>query len=432
MYQTLTTKRRMCMNCKIEKSRLNGRIVCPSNKSYTHRAIFLAALSDGKSIVKKILRSNDTIATIDACRRFGVEVEESEDNITINNTIDETVQSSSINAENSGTTIRIAIAIAALSGGDTTLTGDESLRKRPMKPILDALEKLGVETESEDGKPPIHIKGKIEGKEISIEGNISSQFISALLIIAPRLDEGLIINIEGELVSKPYVDLTIAIMKRFGVEVEIEKRYKRYIVKHQIYQPTTFSIPSDFSNLALLLAANVLLGDGLTIEINLGDMPQGDEAIVDILEKLGVNVRLEDDIITTESPVSLNGGKFDLSDTPDLLPAVAILALKCEKPIEIFNVKHARYKETDRIAILSRELKKIGLDVEEKEDGMILKKSSEVMPAELNSENDHRLFMAFSIVGMFIGECTISDPEAVKVSYPEFIQDLVRVGAKIN
>ena len=262
------------MNCKIEKSRLNGRIMCPSNKSYTHRAIFLAALSDGKSIVKKILRSNDTIATIDACRRFGVEVEESEDNITINNTINETVQSSSINAENSGTTIRIAIAIAALSGGDTTLTGDESLRKRPMKPILDALEKLGVETESEDGKPPIHIKGKIKGREISVDGNISSQFISALLIIAPRLDEGLIINVEGELVSRPYVDLTIAIMERFGVKVEIEERYRRYIVKHQIYQPTTFSIPSDFSNLALLLAANVLLGDGLTIEINLGDMPQ--------------------------------------------------------------------------------------------------------------------------------------------------------------
>ena len=420
------------MNCKIQKSKLNGKITCPSNKSYTHRAIFLAALSDGKSIVKKILHSNDTIATISACRGFGVEVEEVENNVTIKNKIDETVQSSMINAENSGTTIRIAIAIAALSGGNTTLTGDDSLKKRPMQPILDALETMGVKTESDEGRPPIHINGKIQGKEISINGDISSQFISALLIIAPRLPNGLIINVEGKLVSKPYVDLTIAIMKKFGVEVKIEENYKRYVVSHQIYKPTTFSIPSDFSNLALLLAANVLLGDGLNIEISLGDMPQGDEAIVDILEKLGVNVTLEDDIITTESPVSLKGGKFDLSDTPDLLPAIAILALKSEKPIEMFNVKHARYKETDRIAIISRELKKIGLDVEEKDDGMILKKSSELIPAELNSENDHRLFMAFSIAGMFVGECTVSDPDAVKVSYPEFISDLVNVGAKIN
>ena len=420
------------MNCKIQKSKLNGKIICPSNKSYTHRAIFLAALSDGKSIVKKILHSNDTIATISACRGFGVEVEEVENNVTIKNKIGETVQSSIINAENSGTTIRIAIAIAALSGGNTTLTGDDSLKKRPMQPILDALETMGVKTESNEGRPPIHINGKIQGKEISINGDISSQFISALLIIAPRLPDGLIINVEGKLVSKPYVDLTIAIMKKFGVGVKIEEEYKRYVVSHQIYKPTTFSIPSDFSNLALLLAANVLLGDGLDIEISLGDMPQGDEAIVDILEKLGVNVTLEDDIITTESPISLKGGKFDLSDTPDLLPAIAILALKSEKPIEMFNVKHARYKETDRIAIISRELKKIGLNVEEKDDGMILKKSSELIPAELDSENDHRLFMAFSIVGMFIGECTVSDPDAVKVSYPEFISDLVNVGAKIN
>jgi 3-phosphoshikimate 1-carboxyvinyltransferase len=422
----------MFMNCKIEKSRLVGKITCPANKSYTHRAIFLAALSDGKSIVKKILHSNDTVATISACRGFGVEVEEVENNVTIKNKIGETVQSSIINAENSGTTIRIAIAIAALSGGNTTLTGDDSLKKRPMQPILDALERMGVKTESNEGRPPIHINGKIQGKEISINGDISSQFISALLIIAPRLPDGLIINVEGKLVSKPYVDLTIAIMKKFGVDVKIEEEYKKYVVSHQIYKPTTFSIPSDFSNLALLLAANVLLGDGLDIEISLGDMPQGDEAIVDILEKLGVNVTLEDDIITTESPISLKGGKFDLSDTPDLLPAIAILALKSEKPIEMFNVKHARYKETDRIAIISRELKKIGLNVEEKDDGMILKKSSELIPAELNSENDHRLFMAFSIAGMFVGECTVSDPDAVKVSYPEFISDLVNVGAKIN
>ena len=158
------------MKCDIKKSKIHGQISCPSNKSYTHRAIFLAALSDGKSIVKNILRSNDTEATISACRSFGVEVHEEDDIITIKNTIGSSVSGSMINAENSGTTIRIAIAIAALSGGNTMLTGDDSLRKRPMRPILNALETLGITTESDDGTPPITIKGKIKGVEVNIQG----------------------------------------------------------------------------------------------------------------------------------------------------------------------------------------------------------------------------------------------------------------------
>ena len=419
------------MKCNIKSSKIHGKITCPPNKSYTHRAVFLAALSDGKSIVKNILRSQDTIATINACKAFGVEVHEEDDIITIKNSIGETVQGSMINAENSGTTIRIAIAIAALSGGNTMLTGDDSLKKRPMQPILDSLETLGITSESNDGKPPITIKGKIKGTEVTINGDISSQFISALLIIAPRLENGLIINIQGELVSKPYIDLTIAIMKEFGVVVNSEIPYKKYVVKHQIYKPTTFTVPSDFSNLALLLASNVLLGDGLEIEISLGNLPQGDEAIIDILEELGVNVTLNGNIITTKSPKMLTGGRFDLSNTPDLLPALAILSLKSSEPIEIFNVKHARYKETDRIAIISRELKKIGIVVEEHEDGMTLTSNENLSSGELNSENDHRLFMAFSIAAMYIGDCTVTDPDSVQISYPNFISDMKNVGAQI-
>ena len=419
------------MKCEIKTSKITGKIICPPNKSYTHRAIFLAALSDGKSIVKNVLNSSDIKATISACNAFGVEVHEDNDIITIRNTIGSTVQGSMIDAQNSGTTIRIAIAIAALSGGNTMLTGDESLKKRPMQPILDSLQTLGVSSESDDGLPPITIKGKIKGSEVNIDGNISSQFISALLIIAPRLENGLIINIQSELVSKPYIDLTIAVMKEFGVIVDSEIPYKKYVIKHQIYKPTTFTVPSDFSNLALLLASNVLLGDGLEIEISLGNLPQGDEAIIDILEELGVNVILNGNIITTKSPEMLTGGRFDLGNTPDLLPALAILSLKSSKPIEIFNVKHARYKETDRIAIISRELKKIGIVVEEYEDGMKLTSNENLSSGELNSENDHRLFMAFSIAAMYIGDCTVTDPDSVQISYPNFISDMKNVGAQI-
>ena len=215
------------------------------------------------------------------------------------------------------------------------------------------------------------------------------------------------------------------------VETNTEIPYEKYSVEHQIYKPTTFTIPSDFSNLALLLAANVLLDDGLEIDINLGEMPQGDEAIIDILEELGVTVILDGDNITTKSPKVLGGGRFDLSNTPDLLPALAILCLKSSKPIEIFNVKHARYKETDRISVISRELKKIGIGVKENDDGMILTPTKNHTPAEFNSENDHRLFMAFSIASMYIGDCTVTDPDSVQVSYPNFIKDMKNCGAQI-
>ena len=420
------------MKCKIEKSDISGEVICPANKSYTHRAIFLSALSDGKSIIKKVLHSRDTNATISACRAFGVEVDESDDTITIENTIGSTVDGSMINAQNSGTTLRIATAIAALSGGTTELTGDDSLKKRPMRPILDSLEELGVNTESDGGKPPITIKGKINGNYVNIKGDISSQFISALLIIGPRLDNGLTIEIDGDVVSKPYIDLTITTMKKFGAEVKVVESYKKYSVEHQIYKPTTFTIPSDFSNLALLLSANILLGDNLKIKISLGELPQGDEEIIDILEKLGVIVTLDDHTITTRSPELLDGGKFDLSSTPDLLPALAILALKCKSQIEIYNVKHARYKETDRIAIICKELQKIGIIISEKDDGMILKKGDLLNDIELNAHNDHRLFMAFSIVGMFIGNCTVTDPDSASVSYPNFISDMQNCGARIS
>jgi len=420
------------MKCKIEKSKISGEVNCPANKSYTHRAIFLSALSDGKSIIKKVLHSNDTNATISACRAFGVEVNESDDTVSVENSIGSRVQGSMINAQNSGTTLRIATAIAALSGGNTELTGDDSLKKRPMRPILDSLESLGITTESNDGKPPITIKGKIDGNYVNIKGDISSQFISALLIIAPRLDSGLTIEIDGNVVSKPYIDLTITTMKKFGVDVKVVEPYKKYSILHQIYQPTTFIVPSDFSNLALLLSANILLGDSLKIKISLGDLPQGDEAIVDMLEQMGVNVTLDNETITTKSPELLDGGKFDLSNTPDLLPALAILVLKCKTQIEIFNVKHARYKETDRIAIICNELKKIGVVVTEKEDGMILKKGDLINGVELNAHEDHRLFMAFSIVGMLIGDCTVTDPDSASVSYPDFISDMQNCGARMS
>ena len=419
------------MTCKIEKSQLNGEIVCPSSKSYTHRAIFLAALSDGKSIVKEALYSADTRATIDACKTFGVDVHESGDIISIDNSINLEGEGGIIDVVNSGTTIRIATAIAAISPNKTILSGDSSIKKRPMKPLLDSLESLGAKCISDDGKPPITVSGTIKGGEVKIMGDVSSQFVSALLIIAPRLQNGLELNIEGNIVSKPYIDSTIASMEKFGVEVETIEKYKKYKIEHQTYKPTEFSVPSDFSNLALLLSATVLIGNDVSIKISMGDLPQGDELFIDILEKMGVIVTLQNNIISLKTPAKLDGGKFDLGNTPDLLPPLAILVLKSQNPIWIYNVAHARFKETDRIKIIAREIKKIGVRVEEKDDGIILYPPENITSAQLDSENDHRLFMAFCICGMYIGGCEVTNPESVEVSYPNFISDLSKIGGNI-
>ena len=420
------------MNCKVEKTKISGNLVCPSNKSYTHRAIFLASLADGETVIKNVLISADTQATIDACKRLGVEIEESDSNLTIKNSIDLSAADSAIDAANSGTTIRIAAAIAGLVDGKTVLSGDESLKQRPMKPLLDALESLGAKCSSTNGNPPISVTGKINGGDVTIPGDVSSQFVSALMIVAPRTKDGIVLNIEGNLVSKPYLDATIAAMKKFGVTVNVDIPYKKYTIPSANYEPTSFTVPSDFSSLALLLSASVLVGDNLTVGIISDDLPQADKAFIDILKNLGATVTLSEDSISVKSPERLNGGIFDLSNTPDLLPPLAILALKTSKPIEISNVKHARYKETDRIAILARELPKLGIKVEEKEDGLYLESPDEMKGAHLDSENDHRLFMAFCIAGMYVGNCTISNPESVEVSYPNFISDMKKIGSKIE
>lgn len=420
------------MSCKIEKSTLVGKIVCPSNKSYSHRAIMLGTLAEKTSVIKNVLQSQDVCSTIDACKKFGADIKEKNNDIIIKGIKDFSKNRLKIDAQNSGTTIRIATAIASLSNNQTVLTGDESLLQRPMQPLLDALESLGAKCSSKDGKPPITVSGIINGGEVNIPGNISSQFITALMIVGPKTKNGIILNIIGDLVSKPYLDATINMMEKFGVKINTISKYKKYKISPQRYTSTTITIPTDYSSLALLLSSAVLLGDELSFEIQKSDLPQGDEKIIEILKKLGVAISLKNNLITIKSPEKLKGGKFDLKNTPDLLPPLSILSLKTSKPIEIVNVKHARYKETDRISVLSRELQKLGIKVKENDDGMVLDSPEKIHGATLNSENDHRLFMAFCIAGMYVGDCKVSNPESIAVSYPNFISDMNKVGGKIK
>ena len=420
------------MNCKVEKSKIKGIVDCPSNKSYTHRGIFLASLAGNNSQVENALLSADTKATIEACKKFGAIIEVNNSSIIVKEPIKTDTVVPEINTENSGTTIRIAIGIASLFSQEIKLTGDASIQKRPMQPLLDALTSIGAKCNSIDGKPPVSIKGVIVGGDVKIPGNLSSQFITSLLITAPLTKNGINLNIEGDLVSKPYLDATIRTMREFGVSVQTVIPYKKYNISPQIYKNTTFNVPIDFSSLALLLAFTVLNGEDVIIKGSTGNLPQGDEAFIDFLKQLGVSVTINENEIKIKSPEKLEGGIFDLRNSPDLLPPLAILSLISLKPIEIVNVKHARLKETDRIAILARELPKIGIKVEEKEDGLILESSGNLTGAKLNSENDHRLFMTFCIAGTYIGNCIVTDPKSVEVSYPNFIEEMNKLGAKIE
>jgi 3-phosphoshikimate 1-carboxyvinyltransferase len=419
------------MKCRVDKSRLNGTITCPPNKSYSHRAIFLATLANGKSTLRNVLLSRDTLATVEACKIFGAKIEVDGSTIAVESSGQIIPNASKIDASNSGTTIRIATALSALADDTITLTGDSSLRKRPMQSLLKALEQLGSTCTSDNGNPPVTVKGKVNGGVAQISGSISSQFISALMIAGPRMRKGLTLEIDGELVSKPYLDSTIATMKKFHVGVDTITPYKKYSISNQEYKSTEFDVPSDFSSIALLLSAAVLVGENMSIKATLGDLPQGDKEIISYLERLGVKINIGEKITVT-SPKLLNGGRFDLSNNPDLLPPLAILALKTANPIEIFNVKHARFKETDRIAILAKELSKIGVGVTEKEDGLILESPKILKSAELESSEDHRLFMALTIAGMFVGNCIVTDPDSVDVSYPTFVEDMKKIGAKIT
>lgn len=430
-YQESATGRLKFMRCKVEKSHISGEIVCPPSKSYTHRAIFIASLA-GNSKVENVLFSADTEATICACKSFGAELIADNRSITVKKPISLDSIVPEIDAANSGTTIRIAAGIAALFSHKITLTGDQSLQSRPMQPLLAALEDMGAECHSRNGMPPLTIMGKIRGGAVAIPGNLSSQFISSLLICAPMTEDGIRISIKGESVSKPYIKATIHTMGKFGVPVKILSAYEKYDIKPKAYVPGTFYVPMDFSSLALLLSAAVLNGRNVSIVGSMGDLPQGDEVFIAMLDRLGVSVGMDGRKITVRTPERLLGGKFDLCDSPDLLPALAILALKASETIEIFNVKHARIKETDRIAILHRELKKLGLKIQEREDGLVIEPPENLHGAELDPEQDHRLFMAFCISGMFVGGCTIRDQESVTVSYPSFVEDMVVAGAKIS
>ena len=422
----------------VTRSILNGNVCCPPSKSYTHRAIFISSLALGNSHIINPLLSRDTLATIDACRGFGIKIRRRGQELIISGKDTLKIPDDVINVENSGTTMRFVTAISSLvKGGYVVITGDDSIRKRPMGPLLLALKQLGINCFSarENDRAPIIVQGGgIGGKQVTIDGSISSQFISGILIAGACAESEISLSVVGKQVSKTYIESTINVMSKFGAEIRYSRDNKRYHIINNRYQATTFTIPGDFSTAALLLSAGTLVGNGITVGNLDFSLPQGDSKILEILKKIGavISINKKNGTVKTVGIEELDGGEFDLSDTPDLLPVVAILSLKSRNPVRIYGVSHTRYKETDRLRIIASELRKLGANTKLFPDEIMIISPKKLKNALLDSHNDHRLFMSFVIAAMLTEKSVVDGVESVDVSYPSFVQDMKRIGAKLS
>ena len=422
----------------VTRSILSGNVSCPSSKSYTHRAIFISSLAQGNSHIINPLISRDTIATIDACKAFGIKIRKKGRVLVVSGKGTLKVPDNVINVENSGTTMRFVTAVSSLvKNGYVVITGDDSIRKRPMGPLLSALKQLGINSFSarENDRAPIIVSGGgIKGKMVTIDGSVSSQFVSGILIAGVCFESEIFLNVIGRQVSKSYIESTINVMSKFGADIKYTRDYKKYHIFNSGYVPTAFTIPGDFSTAALLLSAGTLVGNEVTVSNLDFSLPQGDTKILEILKKIGATVSINkgEGTAKTIGTERLDGGEFDLSDTPDLLPVVSILSLKSKNPVRIYGVSHTRYKETDRLRIIASELRKLGANTKLLSDEIIIKSPKKLKNALLDSHNDHRLFMSFVIAAMLTEKSFVDGVESVDVSYPSFVQDMKRIGARLK
>jgi 3-phosphoshikimate 1-carboxyvinyltransferase len=420
---------------------LSGSVSVPPSKSYTHRAVLMASLateSRGKgSKIRNPLLSRDTNATVDACAAMGAKMERREGVLVIVGTRPQ-VPDDVVNVENSGTTLRFMTSAFSLApAGHVVLTGDSSIRRRPMQPLIETLGQLGVQAWSSRGNgcAPIIVKaGGLRGGSGSIRGDVSSQFISSLLISSPMAEIDTTLKV-ADAVSRPYIEMTLRLAELFGVKVR-NKGYSEFeVASGQAYRAADFTVPADFSSASFIVAAVAMMGGRVRIENLDASLPQGDARITEIAKSMGAKVAEEKGALVVSSDGErLHGGTFNLGDTPDLLPVVSAMALRCDSPVEIVGTAHARFKETDRIAIVAKELSKLGVSVKEREDGLkILPPKGKLQAAPLDAHDDHRMFMAFSLASMLItGGAPIVGAESLDVSYPTFLEDIKRLGAKVR
>jgi 3-phosphoshikimate 1-carboxyvinyltransferase len=416
---------------------LRGRVRPPGSKSITNRAVVCAALSEGVSTLSGALDSEDTRVMLESLTRLGFEVEAKDSKRTLiirgaGGAVP--ALEADLFCANSGTTLRFLTALVTLGHGYFRLDGVPRMRERPIIDLIDALNQLGAktDTELENGCPPVvvHANG-LPGGKAKLRGEISSQYLSGVLMAAPAARSPIELVIDGRLVSKPYVNMTIQVMKSFGVTVDSNENLTKFSIESpQVYGACDYAIEPDASAASYFWAAAAICGGDVTVDGLSSASLQGDVGFVNCLEQMGCEVHRDSDSITvTGGP--LRGIDVDMNAISDTVQTLSVVALFADGPSTIRNVAHIRHKETDRIAAVATELRKLGAEVDEREDGLKITPAKH-QSASIDTYRDHRMAMSFALAGLRISGVQIRDPGCVDKTYPNFFEDLKRLTAQVK
>lgn len=419
------------MIVKILGGEIKGRLVAPPSKSLTHRALVCSALATGKSKIRYPLVSEDTLATLRVLSSLGVDTSLDDDHWEVHGG-DLKRPKSTLFCGESGTTLRFTTALCSLVDGECWLTGGPSLIKRPIEPLLEGLRQLGVDCGSTNGLPPVTVRGKgrITRGDVTIRGDISSQFVSALLLITPLEDSETTLRLTTPLESKPYVSLTMDVQRGFGVEVQASDDMRTFRVEKQNYRSTEIEVEGDWSSSSYLLAAGALKGEVTVSNLNM-DSLQADLKIVEILDEMGAEISRSEKSITTIKR-GLNGIETDLRDFPDLFPVIASLCACASGRSVLRGLGRLRYKESDRVKVMIEGLRKMGVKVGPEGNSLVVE-GGKIRGCVIDPHNDHRIAMAFALLGLVAeDETTVLDAECVAKSYPDFWDDLEFMGASVR
>ena len=418
------------MDVIITPNKLSGSVVIPPSKSLSHRAIIAASLAKGKSKISNVMYSNDIKATINAMRACGAKIEEYKDYLIIEGS-DVIRKESIIDANESGSTIRFMIPIALVSDEEITFVGKNHLVKRPLDTFLEIFDKQGIKYERGEDYLPLKVNGGLKSGEFTVRGDISSQFITGLLYALPLLDGDSVIHISTEMESKGYIDLTIDILKMFGIEIE-NRNYQEYYIKgNQKYKPCDYTIEGDYSQSAFFLVANALGADIKLLAME-EKSHQGDKKIINDMNDFGFSTKFINDelVIDKKNPHS---AIIDFSQSPDLGPALTVLASLVPGKSEFINAGRLRIKECDRITCMKEEINKLGGNVEELPDGMIINGVNKLQGGVVDSHNDHRVAMSLAMATLKMdGELKILNASSVSKSFPNFWEVFENLGGKVR
>ncbi len=415
-------------------SKINGDVFLPGSKSLSNRALLLASLAEGVTKITNLLVSDDINHMLNALKSLGVEYTLSdcgtECTVIGNNGFFNTNEPLELFLGNAGTAMRPLCAALAASEGQYTLTGEPRMKERPIGHLGDALVQLGADIEYVENKnyPPIKINGKaLTGNTVTIDGSISSQFLTAILMISPLLLTDTNIKIDGELVSKPYIDITLDIMQRFGVDVK-NNNYQSFSIKgNQSYKALEkYMVEGDASSASYFLAAGAIKGGQVTVH-GVGKLSvQGDKHFADVLEKMGAEIHWNDESITVIGK-PLTSVDMDMNHIPDAAMTIATTALFAEGTTTIRNIYNWRVKETDRLNAMATELRKVGAEVVEGEDYISITPPKAIKHAEIDTYDDHRVAMCFSLVALSDTPVTINDPKCTAKTFPDYFDKLAQV-----